>query len=52
MVSGGVEISTVKFGLQSHGSFSHHEAGDDDTEFHFGTVGPGNKGTAAPLYWI
>lgn len=43
ILSGAVEMSTVKFGLQSHGSFSHHDAGNADTEFHFGTVGPGNN---------
>jgi len=43
IMSGGVEMSTVKFGLQSHGTFSHHDAGNLDTEFHFGTVGPGNN---------
>lgn len=48
IMSGGVEISTVKFGLQSHGTASHHDAGNADTEFHFGTVGPGNNaGTGA-----
>ena len=48
MMSGGVEISTVKFGLQSHGSFSHHDAGNLDTKFHFGTVGPGNNAGSNP----
>jgi len=43
IMSGGVEMSTVKFGLQSHGTFSHHDAGGADTEFHFGTIGPGNN---------
>ena len=43
IMSGAVEMSTVKFGLQSHGSFSHHDAGNTDTEFHFGTVGGGNN---------
>jgi len=43
IMSGGVEMSTVKFGLQSHGTFSHHDAGSLDTEFHFGTIGPGNN---------
>ena len=43
IMSGGIEMSTVKFGLQSHGTFSHHDAGSLDTEFHFGTVGPGNN---------
>jgi len=43
IMSGGIEMSTVKFGLQSHGTFSHHDAGSADTEFHFGTIGPGNN---------
>ena len=43
ILSGAVEISTVKFGLQNHGSFSHHDAGDNDTKMRFGTVGPGNN---------
>ena len=43
IMSGGVEMSTVKFGLQSHGTFSHHDAENADTEFHFGTIGPGNN---------
>lgn len=42
IMSGAVEISTVKFGLQNDGSFSHHDTGDNDTKFRFGTVGPGN----------
>ncbi len=41
--SGAIEISTVKFGLQNHGIFSHHDTGNSDTYFRFGTVGPGNK---------
>lgn len=40
--SGAVEVSTVKFGLQSHGTFSHHDAGTSDTMFRFGTAGPDN----------
>jgi hypothetical protein len=48
IMSGAVEISTVKFGLQSHGSFSHHGAGNDDTYFRFGTVGPGNNAGGSP----
>ena len=40
--SGAIKIDTVKFGLQSHGSFSHHDQGLNDTFFRFGTVGPGN----------
>jgi hypothetical protein len=45
IMSGAYEISSVKFGLQSDGSFSHHDQGDDDTYFRFGTVGPENNAT-------
>jgi hypothetical protein len=48
IMSGAVEMSTVKFGLQSHGSFSHHNAGNSDTMFRFGTVGPENTAGAVP----
>lgn len=44
IMSGAVSMSSVKFSLQSHGSFSHHSAGDSDTYFHFGTVGAGQRG--------
>lgn len=47
--SGAVQASTVKFGLQSHGSFSHHNAGNSDTYFRFGTVGPDNTAGGAPI---
>lgn len=46
--SGAVDMSTVKFGLQSHGTFSHHDAGNNDTMFRFGTVGPGNMSGVNP----
>jgi hypothetical protein len=49
IMSGGVEMSTVKFGLQSDGTFSHHDTGNSDTEFHFGTIGPGNNSGANPV---
>lgn len=42
IVSGAVAMSTVKFSLQNDGTFSHHDQGNNDTEFHFGTVGAGN----------
>lgn len=48
VASGAVELSTVKFGLQSHGTFSHHNEGNSDTMFRFGTVGPYNKAGIAP----
>lgn len=41
--SGAVQLSSVKFGLQNHGSFSHHNSGNSDTYFRFGTVGPSNE---------
>jgi len=50
--SGATQVSTVKFGLQSHGTFSHHNAGNSDTKFRFGTVGPANNGTSpAGVEW-
>jgi hypothetical protein len=47
--SGAAQMSTVKFGLQSHGSFSHHDAGNSDTYFRFGTVGPDNTAGGSPI---
>jgi len=49
IMSGAVEMDTVKFGLQSHGTFAHHNAGNNDTKFRFGTVGPGNNAGTPPL---
>lgn len=46
--SGAVEVSTVKFGLQSHGTFTHHNEGNNDTMFRFGTVGPENNAGINP----
>jgi hypothetical protein len=43
LISGAVSMSTVKFSLQADGSFQHHDQGDNDTEFHFGTSGGGNS---------
>ena len=40
--SGAKEVSTVKFGLQSHGTFVHHYDQGNDTNFRFGTVGVAN----------
>jgi hypothetical protein len=40
--AGAEEMSTVKFGLQNHGSFNHHNENNSDTKFRFGTVGPDN----------
>ena len=49
IASGAVEISTVKFGLQSHGSFSHHDESNNDTKFRFGSVGPGSTSGSSPV---
>lgn len=48
VMSGAVEVSTVKFGLQSNGTFSHHDAGNNDTQFRFATVGPANTSGPSP----
>ena len=40
-MSGAYELSSIKFGLQSHGTFSYHDT--VNTKFRFGTVGPGNN---------
>ena len=50
--SGAVEVSTVKFGLQSHGTFTHHNSGNSDTMFRFGTVGPDNTAGINPTNGI
>jgi len=50
--SGAIQMSTVKFGLQNHGTFSHHNDGNSDTYFRFGTVGPDNTAGSAPVNGI
>lgn len=47
IISGAVDMSSVKFSLQSHGTFAHHSAGDSDTYFRFGTSGSGKPGDGA-----
>ncbi len=47
LISGAVSMSTVKFSLQADGTFQHHDQGDADTEFHYGTVGAGNSAPGA-----
>jgi hypothetical protein len=47
LISGAVSMSTVKFSLQSDGTFQHHDQGGNDTEFHFGTCGAGNDAAGA-----
>lgn len=41
LVSGATVMSSCKFGLNSHGSSQHHNAGNTDTKFAFGTAGAG-----------
>lgn len=48
IMSGAIEMSTVKFGLQSHGTFEHHNENNTDTFFRFGTVGPGSTSGSNP----
>lgn len=43
IIGGAVSMSTVKFSLQSDGTFQHHDQGNNDTEFRFGTAGAGNR---------
>jgi len=50
--SGAIEVSTVTFGLQSHGTFSHHNVGNSDTYFRLGTVGPDNPAGSSPTNGI
>jgi len=52
IMTGAVEISTVKFGLQANGNFSHHNDGNNDTNFRFGTVGPGNNPSGNSSEWF
>ena len=51
--SGAIEVSTVKFGLQSNGTFQHHTpTGNSDTKFRFGTAGPVNTAGTGNLNGI
>lgn len=52
ITAGAVEMSTVKFGLQSHGSFLHHNQNNNDTMFRLGTVGVGNTAGTVPINGI
>lgn len=45
LVSGAVILDNCRFGLQSHGSAQHHEAGNSDTKFAFGHSGEGSPGS-------
>jgi len=46
IMSGAVSMTSVKFGLQSHGTFSYHGTGD--TYFRFGTVGAAMNAGSSP----
>ena len=53
--AGAVNMSTVKFGLQAHGTFVHHDQNNNDTKFRFGTVGVANKAGTIPengIEWV
>ncbi len=47
IMSGAVSMTSVKFGLQSHGTFNYHGTGD--TYFRFGTIGGANTAGSSPL---
>lgn len=47
LISGAVSMSTVKFSLQADGTFQHHDQGDSDTNFRYGTSGGGNPAPGA-----
>ena len=42
LLSGATVLATPKFGLNSHGTAQHHNQGNSDTKFAFGTAGEGN----------
>lgn len=42
LISGATIMQNVKFGLQSHGTAAHHNEGNSDTLFAFGTAGEGD----------
>ncbi len=50
--SGAAQMSTVKLGLQSHGTFQHHNAGNSDTYFRLGSCGPDNTAGTSPTNGI
>lgn len=45
LLSGATVLSSPKFGLNSHGTAQHHNAGNSDTKFAFGTAGAGYPGS-------
>ena len=47
IMSGAVSMASVKFGLQSHGTFSYHGTGD--TYFRYGTIGADNTAGSSPM---
>lgn len=42
LIAGATVLSSPRFGLQSHGTAQHHNAGNNDTKFAFGAAGRGN----------
>lgn len=47
IIGGAVMMTSVKFGLQNHGSFSYH-GGAGDTYFRYGTIGGKNTAGGSP----
>lgn len=48
LMAGATILSNTKFGLQSHGTAQHHNQGNSDTLFAFGTAGRGNSAGTNP----
>ena len=48
LMAGATILSNTKFGLQSHGTAQHHNQGNSDTLFAFGTAGRGNSAGSNP----
>lgn len=46
IMAGAVTMTSVKFGLQSHGTFDYHGTGD--TYFRFGSIGAANTAGSSP----
>lgn len=52
LVSGATDLASPRFGLQSHGTAQHHNAGSSDTKFAFGTCGAGLPSIGSNAEWV
>jgi hypothetical protein len=51
LMSGATKLLTPKFGLQSHGTAQHHNSGNSDTYFAFGSSGEGFPAISGGQSW-